>query len=601
MKLRSIRARRGRASVAIAAGILLALLGARVRVFAAPSCENLARVAMPGARITRTEIVAAGAAPFNASRAFCRVLLTMTPTSDSDIKVEVWLPVAGWNGKFLAVGNGDAAGVISYEAMTDALLRGYATSSTDTGHVGNSMEFALGHREKYVDFGYRSLHEMTLKAKAIIHEFYGGPARRSYWNGCSQGGRQGVTEAARYPSDYDAIIAGATPIDYMQLDAARMALNVFVHRSADSYIPPEKYPAIHRAALKACDALDGVKDGLIADPTACHFDPRVLECKTDDGPSCLTPAQVETARGMYTSIKDPSTGRVVSPALLEPGSELGWARLAGPEPLRNAMEPFKYVVFNDPKWDWHLFNLAADLPRALQADSSIINFTDPNLEQFFDRGGKLLMYHGWADPQVTPLNSISYFNDVLRTTGESSRGKSIQLYMEPGMNHCWGGEGPDTFDVVDVLEQWVQTGTAPARIIASHSTESVVDRTRPLCPYPQVATYTGTGSIDSAENFRCGLMHRKQQGAGGAPDRSDGRQPEARAGSVGRHRQEPTRALLSHHRHWTAPTRHGRRRLRRSLPLSGIISADITACTCPASQGRPEGPRAGTAVAIRLS
>jgi hypothetical protein len=186
------------------------------------------------------------------------------------------------------------------------------------------------------------------------------------------------------------------------------------------------------------------------------------------------------------------------------------------------------------------------------------------------------MYHGWADPQVTPLNSISYFNDVLRTTGESSRGKSIQLYMEPGMNHCWGGEGPDTFDVIDVLEQWVQTGTAPARIIASHSTESVVDRTRPLCPYPQVAAYTGTGSIDSAENFRCGLMQRRQQGAGGAPDRSDGGQPEATdhrslpdghgavaaARSVGRHSQEPTGALPSHHRHWTAPTRHGRRTLR---------------------------------------
>jgi feruloyl esterase len=568
MTLRSVRARwSSGAWLATAGGILLALLSAPVRVAAAQSCENLAGLAMPAATIVKSEIVQAGAPPFNAPRAFCRVQLTMTPTSDSDIKAEVWLPLDGWNGKLQAVGNGDAAGVISYAAMTEALSRGYATSSTDTGHVGNSMEFALGHREKYVDFGYRSLHEMTLKAKAVVHEFYGTPPRRSYWNGCSQGGRQGITEAGRYPSDYDAIIAGAAAIDYMQLHAARMALNVFVHRSADSYIPPEKYPAIHLAALKACDALDGLTDGLIEDPTQCRFDPAVLLCKAGDDPSCLTPAQVETARGMYASIKDPSTGRVVSPALLQPGSELGWGRLAGPEPLRNAIEPFKYVVFNDPKWDWHLFSLAADLPRALLADGSIINFTDPNLKQFFDRGGKLLMYHGWADPQVTPLDSITYFNDVLQTAGESSRGKSIQLYMEPGMNHCWGGEGPDTFDVVGVLEQWVQTGTAPARIIASHSTESVVDRTRPLCPYPQVATYKGTGSIDSAENFRCGLMHHKQQGAGGAPDTSDGGQPEAtdhrslpdghgavtaRARSVGRHRQEPTVALLSRHRHGTA-------------------------------------------------
>ena len=490
-------------SLAIFPAILGTQLAAPVRVIAADSCQSLAGLALPAAQVTATEILPSGAPPFHALRAFCRVRATLTPTTDSDIRVEVWLPVDEWNGKFQAVGNGDAAGVISYAEMTDAVNRGFATSSTDTGHVGNSMEFALGHREKYVDFGYRSLHEMTLKAKTIIAAFYGTQPRLSYWHGCSQGGRQGITLAARYPSDYDAIIAGAPAIEYMQLHAARLALNVFVHRSADSYIPPEKYPAIHRAALNACDAVDGVNDGFIENPTRCRFDPRVLECTSGDGPACLTPAQVETARGMYAPIKDPGTGRIVSPALLQPGSELGWARLAGPEPLRNAVEPFRYVVFNDPKWDWHAFSLASDLPRALQADGGVINFTDPNLEPFFDRGGRLLMYHGWADPQVTPLNSITYFNNVLETTGELTRGKNIQLYMQPGVNHCWGGEGPDTFDVVGALEQWLRTGSAPARIVASHSTDGEIDRTRPLCPYPQVAAYTGSGSIDSAENFRC--------------------------------------------------------------------------------------------------
>jgi feruloyl esterase len=510
---RTLARRRGGVLLVIALAIPVTLLTAPSRVTATGSCEHLAGLAMPAARITKTAVVPAGASPFHASRAFCRVQVTMTPTSDSDIKAEVWLPVAGWNGRLEAVGNGDAAGAISYQAMTEAISGGYATSSTDTGHVGNTMAFALGHREKYVDFGYRSLHEMTLKAKAIINAYYGTPPRRSYWNGCSQGGRQGITEAERYPSDYDAVIAGAPAIDYMELHAARMALNLFVHRSGDSYIPPEKYPAIHRAALNACDALDGLKDGLIADPARCHFDPRVLQCTSGDLPSCLTAAQVDTARGMYAPIRNPSTGRVVSPALLEPGSELEWARLAGTEPLRNAVEPFQYVVFRDPKWDWHAFSLTTDLPRALKADAGIINFTDPDLESFFESGGRLLMYHGWADPQVTPLNTITYFNDVLKRAGESARGKSIALYMEPGVSHCWGGEGPDTFDAEGALERWTQTGQAPDRIVASHMTDWVVDRTRPLCAYPQVAVYRGTGSIDSASNFRCDARapHAKQR------------------------------------------------------------------------------------------
>jgi tannase/feruloyl esterase len=474
-------------------------------VHAQGRCAALSSSTVPGSSIRTATLVGAGDAPFRAPRPFCRVQVTAKPTADSDIKIEVWLPIDGWNGRLMAVGNGDAGGVISYAAMTDALGRGYATSSTDTGHSGNSMAFALGHREKYVDFGYRSLHEMTVTTKAIIDAFYGTPPRLSYWNGCSQGGRQGITEAARYPSDYDAIIAGAAAIDYMQLHAARMALNLFVNRGADSYIPPEKYPVIHQAVLNACDAVDGLKDGLIQDPTRCRFDAAVLECTAADAPSCLTPGQVETVRGLYGPIKT-QTGRVVSPPLLLPGSELGWARLAGPEPLWNAVEPFKYVVFNDPKWDWHAFRLARDLPRALEIDGGVINFTNPDLARFFDRGGKLMMYHGWADPQITPLSSIGYFQQVLRSTGEWRQGRSVQLYMEPGVNHCWGGEGPDAFDVVDALERWVATGVAPAQLIASQWTDTKGTRSRPLCPYPQIATYTGIGSIDSASNFRCAAL-----------------------------------------------------------------------------------------------
>jgi len=206
---------------------------------------------------------------------------------------------------------------------------------------------------------------------------------------------------------------------------------------------------------------------------------------------------------MYAPITDPISGQIVSPALLQPGSELGWGRLAGTEPLANAVEPFKYVVFNNDKWDWRAFRLSTDLPRALRVDDGIINHLDPNLERFFDAGGKLLLYHGWSDPQVPPLATIAYFNAVLKATNESRRGSAIELYLQPGVNHCWGGDGPDIFDPVGALDLWMRSGRAPTRITAMHMSESGVDRTRPLCPYPQVATYVGSGSIDQAANFRC--------------------------------------------------------------------------------------------------
>jgi len=494
---------RRRVFSAASGATVAALLMASRQVTAAGACERLRGLALPGATIAGAREVSPHTKPFLAPRAFCRVFVTIAPTTDSDIKAEVWLPAKGWNQKFQAVGNGDAAGVISYDAMVEAIRRGYATASTDTGHVGNTMAFALGHPDKYIDFGYRAVHEMTVTSKTIVGAFYGTGAVQSYWNGCSQGGRQGITEAIRYPADFDAIIAGAPAIAHMELHAARLALNRFVHRSSDSYIPPEKYAAIHRAALNACDALDGVHDGLIAKPSTCRFDPAVLECRRGDDRSCLTAAQVETARGMYAPITDPLTGQVVSPAILQPGSELGWGRLAGPEPLPNAVEPFKYVVFKNEQWDWRAFRLSLDLPRALRVDDGIINRVDPNLQSFFDAGGKLLMYHGWSDPQVPPLATIGYFNAVLKATSESKRGTAIELYMQPGVNHCWGGDGPDIFDGIGALDQWVRSGRAPARITASHVSETGVDRTRPLCPYPQVAQYVGSGSIDHAENFRC--------------------------------------------------------------------------------------------------
>jgi len=490
----------------------------------AGSCESLASFVLPSTTIDSAATVAAGAfAPpgrrasnaekatdpnrpgetFKDLPAFCRVTATLKPTSDSDIKVEVWLPSSGWNGKFQAVGNGGWAGTISYPALAQALRRGYATTSTDTGHVGGSGSFALGHPEKLVDFAYRSEHEMTVKAKAITEAFYSSAPRYSYWNGCSTGGRQGLKEAQRYASDFDGIIAGAPANPRTRLAAWEIWLAQATLKDPATYIPPSKYPAVHQAVIEACDALDGLKDGLIDNPTRCHFDPKVLECKGADGPTCLTAPQVAAAKKLLSPLVNPRTGEELFPRL-EPGTELGWhVHAGGPEPFAPALDQFKYVVFKDPKWDWRTLNFDSDVALADKVDSDTINAIDPNIKAFLSHG-KLLMYHGWSDPNVAPMASINYFKTAVDTLGGTAKTEnSFRLFMVPGMGHCSGGEGPNTFDMVTVMEQWVENGKAPTQILATHLTSGVADRTRPLCPYPQVAKYKGSGSIDDAANFAC--------------------------------------------------------------------------------------------------
>jgi feruloyl esterase len=482
----------------------------------AASCESLATLSFPDATITRTETVSAGTfTPPGATAAqpspaltnlpsFCRVAATLKPSSDSDIKVEVWLPVANWNGKYQAVGNGGWAGSIVYTAMGEALKRGYATSSTDTGHVGGTAKDMLGHPEKLLDYSYRAIHEMTLKAKIITEKFYGSNPRLSYFVGCSAGGRQAMLEAQRFPADFDGIIAGAPAVNTTPIyQAARLWIPHATLKEPASFIPTSKYPMIHRAVVNACDTKDGLKDGLIDDPRQCQFDPKVLQCQAGDDASCLTSPQVDAASKILSSVKHPRTGQVLLPRM-EPGTELGWGvQAGGPQPYNNVLERMKYVIYKDPNWDWRTFNFETDLIK-LENMEDPANATNANLNGFLSRGGKLLVYHGWADQQVVPQSTINYYNDVLATMGGAAKTSSwLRLFMAPGMAHCRGGVGPDTFDAVSALEEWVEKGKAPDRIIASHSTAGKVDRTRPLCPYPQVAKYTGTGSIDDATNFTC--------------------------------------------------------------------------------------------------
>jgi Tannase and feruloyl esterase len=521
MKLRHMTVRCG---WSFPLAMLAAMMMARATVVptpvsAATSCESLASLTLPNTAISLAQTVAAGSFAVPGGRggrgaaqqeeaakklpAFCRVAASLTPTSDSDIKIEVWLPTSNWNGKLQAVGNGGWAGSISYPAMFEALARGYATSSTDTGHTGGNAAFALGHPEKLTDFAYRAVHETTLAAKKIIAAYYDNAPRRSYWTGCSQGGRQGLKEAQRFAADFDGIVAGAPAADWTGRASQSLRVAQALHATEASYIPAAKYPVVHKAVLDACDARDGVKDGVLEDPSRCAFDPKVLECKSGaDESTCLTTPQVEVARKIYSSAANPQTKREV--AALQPGSELGWATWGGQQPLGISSDHFKYVVFKDANWDFRTFNFEKDVVLADQTDNGAINALDPNLKPFIDRGGKLIQYHGWSDPQISPGNSVQYYKSVLETLGGAGKVQnSYRLFMVPGMAHCGGGEGPNNFDMVAALEQWVEKGKAPEQIVASRITDGRVERTRPLCPYPQVATYKGTGSTDDAANFVC--------------------------------------------------------------------------------------------------
>jgi feruloyl esterase len=485
----------------------------------AASCSSLASLSLPDTTITSAEVEPAGSftglppgaprpavSPFKDVPDFCRVIAVIRPVKDSEIKIEVWLPTSAWNGKLLGIGNGGWAGWIAHQSLAQSLRLGYAAAGTNTGHDGGAGDasFALGHPEKLIDFAYRSEHLMTVQAKAIIAAFYGKGPRLSYWNGCSSGGKQGLMEAQRYPDDYNGIIEGDPAAFWTHLMFETVWPVEVSLKDPASYIPPSKYPLIHKAALDACDMLDGVRDGLIEDPTRCHFDPKVLECAGPDGPSCLTAAQVESARELYAGPKNPRTGKQIFPGE-EPGSELTWGALAkGPEPMVIPVSYFKYVLFKNPDWKWQTLNFDSDVALADKLDGKILNAIDPNLRAFKAHGGKLLMYHGWNDPLIFPGVSVNYYQNVVKTMGGAAKTEDFaRLFMIPGMEHCDGGPGTDIFDKVGTLEQWVEKGAAPDKIIASHKTNGVLDMTRPLCPYPQVARWTGSGSTNDAANFRC--------------------------------------------------------------------------------------------------
>jgi feruloyl esterase len=488
--------------------------------YAAARCEDLVKTSVPDATITVAERIAAGDfhLPEGSGRSsngaqqralaslppFCRVALTSRPSSDSDIKIEVWLPLVGWNGKLQAVGDGGLAGFVPYALMMPALAEGYVTAGTDTGHVGGTAGFMPAHPEKLIDFAYRSTHQLAIAAKAITTAYYGNAATWTYYNACSGGGRHALTSAQRYPEDFQGIVAGAATWDQARLDAARIGINLTVNRTPESRIPASKYLMIHQAVLQACDANDGVRDGVLEDPRQCSFDYATLSCKGPDGPACLTTPQVESARALTSPFTDSGSGKTLLQAHLWPGSELQWGTLGGVEPLTNSVDRVRNFHLKDPAWEFKLANTPSDIERAVRMDNGLLASNNFDLAPFLSRGGKLLMWHGWSDPQVPAEHSIVFYESVKRAVGAAAADKSLALFMLPGVTHCGGGEGPDTFDKMAAITQWVEQGRKPSRIVAARMKDGTVERTRPLCPLGQVARYSGHGSTDDAANFACG-------------------------------------------------------------------------------------------------
>jgi len=428
--------------------------------------------------------------------------MTLKPSSDSHIEMELWMPAENWNGKFLAVGNGGWAGSIQTAAIANGLRRGYATASNDTGHKGGSASFVVGHPEKLIDFGYRAMHEMAVHSKAIIQAFYRRAPQLSYYEGCSTGGRQGMMEAQKYPEDFDAIIAGAPVYNVVHLNVSQVSLQVDMLKDQSRLVPQEKVRLFADAVMAACDEKDGVKDNIISEPRACKFDPAVLLCKEGDGANCLTRPQVENAKSAYLPVKT-AKGELVYPPR-SPGFETGW-RIPTPGQSLNPLfgDTPRYVGRQDPNWDVMSFNLEPDLALALK-NGGFIEAADTDLSKFKARGGKLLLYHGWADPGPAPENTINYYDSVNRKLG-GSQNNWMRLFLMPGVGHCGGGVGPDQADFLGAMERWREQGVAPDQVVATRNAGrgGQTPMSRPLCPFPQVARYTGSGSTNEAGNFRC--------------------------------------------------------------------------------------------------
>jgi Tannase and feruloyl esterase len=496
----------------------------------AADCASLRNLQLADTRITAAEAVTSGVleiadvdAPLKDLPAFCRIAGELRPTSDSRIRFEVWLP-AEWNGRLLGTGNGGFAGSIYYAQLAGYLKRGFAVAGTDTGHQaeGTDASWAFGHPEKVKDFGWRAIHLMTQRAKQILDAYYGKPADKAYFDACSDGGREALMEAQRFPEDYDGILAGAPANAWSTMLAAGAQVMQSLAGDPRAYIQDRKLPALQRASLAACDAADGAHDNVIGNPAACHFDPQVLLCRGEDSADCLTQPQIDAVKGIYTGIKD-EQGKLVFPGL-SMGDEASWkAWLVGEDPTsslstRFVQNYFRFMVTGDPKANVLTTSVSELLRESREKEAADLDATNPDLSRFADRGGKLILYHGWNDPAISPGNSVAYFESVEREMGTQRAAGFVRLYMVPGMEHCSSGPGASAFGqfgmetakgpkygLFDALENWVEKGSPNDDVIATKYASGArkVVFTRPLCAYPKVARYTGSGDVNDAASFTC--------------------------------------------------------------------------------------------------
>jgi feruloyl esterase len=477
--------------------------------------------------------------------AFCRVVGTASPVSGSRIGFEVWLPApVAWSQRLHMVGNGAYGSNLYYAQLVARVQRGDVAVATDTGHSGSSLLFGRNNPVAIEDWGGRAVHESIVAAKQVVRAYYGRPQRWSYFSGSSTGGHEALTEAQRYPDDFDGIIAGAPGNNRTDLNLEFLWEYLHNHRPGDDahqIVPNSKLAMLGAAVLRACDGVDGVEDGVINDPPACHFDVRSLKCAGGETPACLTDEQVATIRAIYAGPRDARTGKQLYPGFpfgsegMTSGEEgrPGWSDFwADPDTpgVPQRADFFRYWVFKDPNWNWWTFDWGKDVDTVHKVMGPVINATDPDLSRFRAHGGKLIVFIGWGDPVGSAFEAIDYFDSVAARS--SARGKDgqladtqrfVRLYMVPGMGHTSGGPGAVNFsnatrnsappiedsrhDMGLALYDWVEKGVAPDTLTATHFSKGsgpsgTVAFQRPLCVYPKVARYLG-GDTHDAASFRC--------------------------------------------------------------------------------------------------